>query len=205
VDARSQVGRWVGFDMTSSGHRIYWEHKRSIGVERSVKFDSTHVLDPPSAPFEGEEESTGVKRSTVAPKSSSTPPVPSLNDGSTTSTEVTDPLGGNFEHEDTSGGRGKRVRKESEYLERIRRGEGVVSAKPGDPKVPTGVQSGARKVPTLEEGRHEKGRKAPTLEEGRREKPIDEEEKKEYESWLTSDFRSARLIELSSTGVADLI
>jgi hypothetical protein len=53
----------------------------------------------------------------------------------------------------------------------------VVSAKPGDPKVPTGVQSGARKVPTLEEGR--------------REKPIDEEEKKEYESWLTSDFRSA--------------
>jgi hypothetical protein len=83
LDARSQVGRWVGFDMTSSGHRIYWEHKRSIGVERSVKFDSTHVLDPPSAPFEGEEESTGVKRSTVAPKSSSTPPVPSLNDGTT--------------------------------------------------------------------------------------------------------------------------
>jgi len=36
LDGRSNIGRWVGYDETSSGHRVYWANKRSISVERSV-------------------------------------------------------------------------------------------------------------------------------------------------------------------------
>jgi hypothetical protein len=40
LDGRLVIGCWVGFDETSSGHRIYWPDKHSVSVERSVKFDN---------------------------------------------------------------------------------------------------------------------------------------------------------------------
>ncbi|TFY61298.1 hypothetical protein EVG20_g7113 [Dentipellis fragilis] len=39
LDGRAVEGRWVGFDKDSThAHRIYWQHKHSITVERDVKF-----------------------------------------------------------------------------------------------------------------------------------------------------------------------
>ncbi|KIL56039.1 hypothetical protein M378DRAFT_42697, partial [Amanita muscaria Koide BX008] len=43
LDPRAKDGRWVGFDFSSKGHRIYWPSKRSVSVERTVVF--THVED----------------------------------------------------------------------------------------------------------------------------------------------------------------
>src|ERR1700678_1192528 len=40
LDGRSVIGRWVGFDEESSGHRIYAPEARSISIQRSVKFES---------------------------------------------------------------------------------------------------------------------------------------------------------------------
>ena len=40
LDGRSRIGRWMGFDEeTTDGHRIYWQERRAITVERSVKFN----------------------------------------------------------------------------------------------------------------------------------------------------------------------
>lgn len=40
LDGRSKIGRWVGFDpKTKEGHCVYWPKKRSISVERSVRFN----------------------------------------------------------------------------------------------------------------------------------------------------------------------
>jgi len=44
LDARAQVGRFVGYDSESKGYRIYWPHKRSVTVERNVVFNEDDVL-----------------------------------------------------------------------------------------------------------------------------------------------------------------
>jgi len=55
LDGRAKEGHWVGFDEESQAHRIYWEAKRSVTVERSIKFVPDDVaLDP--VPLEGEEK-----------------------------------------------------------------------------------------------------------------------------------------------------
>ena len=37
LDGRSKIGKWVGFDEISNGHRIYWPDKCSVTVECSIK------------------------------------------------------------------------------------------------------------------------------------------------------------------------
>ncbi len=37
-------GRWLGFDEISSGHRIYWEDKRNVTVERSISFETRDAV-----------------------------------------------------------------------------------------------------------------------------------------------------------------
>ena len=57
LDGRAKEGRWVGFDEESRGHRIYWEAKRSVTIERSVTFVPAEVdVRIGNAPVEGEME-----------------------------------------------------------------------------------------------------------------------------------------------------
>ena len=46
LDGRSKVGRWVGFDVATNGHRVYWPDKRSISIERSIKFANGDMILP---------------------------------------------------------------------------------------------------------------------------------------------------------------
>ncbi len=52
------MGRWLGFDEISSGHRIYWPNQRKVSVERSVQFEDV---------LEGELDSESVKHAPAAP------------------------------------------------------------------------------------------------------------------------------------------
>jgi len=56
LDGRAKLGRWVGFDEESAAHRVYWPEKRSVTVERSVRFvdDEEVVVRGVTVPFEGE-------------------------------------------------------------------------------------------------------------------------------------------------------
>ncbi|OJT02864.1 Retrovirus-related Pol polyprotein from transposon TNT 1-94, partial [Trametes pubescens] len=59
---RAKCGHWVGFDAQSKGSRIYWPGKRSITVERSIRFTDpgfplADALDD-TAELEGVEESS---------------------------------------------------------------------------------------------------------------------------------------------------
>jgi len=61
LDARAQLGRFVGYDSESKGYRIYWPTKRSVSVERNVVFndadinaDATTII--PGELSEGEKE-----------------------------------------------------------------------------------------------------------------------------------------------------
>jgi hypothetical protein len=40
LDGHSHVGRWVGFDEVSNGHRIYWPDKQTVSIKCSIKFDN---------------------------------------------------------------------------------------------------------------------------------------------------------------------
>ena len=144
LDARSQVGYWVGYEEASNAHRIYWPGKRTVSVERSVKFDIQDVRVDRTVPLEGE-QSTVERPAVVATHPSAPAPTPAAPSSATTTAEKTssapDPLGQNFENvPDSEGGRGKRTRKPSEYIQRLRAGEGSTEGRPKAPAVPKGIR-----------------------------------------------------------------
>ena len=64
LDGRSKIGRWIGYDEISNGHRIYWPDKRSVTVERSIKFANDDVIfpsNPIAKPIQGESDPVNPK------------------------------------------------------------------------------------------------------------------------------------------------
>ena len=44
LEGQSNIGHWVGYDEKSThAHRIYWPGRRTISVERNIKFDENNV------------------------------------------------------------------------------------------------------------------------------------------------------------------
>jgi hypothetical protein len=56
LDGRSVVGRWVGFNEESNGHRIYSPEKQTVSIQCSVKFNpgEIDVYLPCNVPLERE-------------------------------------------------------------------------------------------------------------------------------------------------------
>ena len=55
LDGQSSIGQWMGFDEeTKDGHRVYWPEKRTVSVERSVKFNVDDEVVVGVLPLEGE-------------------------------------------------------------------------------------------------------------------------------------------------------
>jgi transposase InsO family protein len=87
LDGRSRIGRWMGLDEeTGDGHRIYWPEKRTITVERSVKFnfDAVEVVVG-ELPLEGENSNIKLSISQSIPQ-----PTPKPNQKATVE-EIPDP------------------------------------------------------------------------------------------------------------------
>jgi hypothetical protein len=146
LDARSKVGRWVGFDPdTKDGHRIYWPEKRSVSVERSVKFNFNEevVVRIPSLEGEiGDESGDGNSKVVEAVE----PP----GDGNSKIVEPQRVV----EPPDVDYGRGKRIRKETEYVKMLKDGSAVTGQRltQGVSNVlPRGMQQGSR-VESVDDG-----------------------------------------------------
>ena len=56
LDGRAVEGQWVGFDPDSSGHCIYSPEKRTVSIQRSIKFnmDDDDVYLPRTSTLVGE-------------------------------------------------------------------------------------------------------------------------------------------------------
>src|ERR1700678_4421452 len=68
LDGRSKIGRWMGFDEeTGDGHRVYWAEKRSITIERSVKFNFKEEIIVGQLLLEGENLTSELDTSQTAP------------------------------------------------------------------------------------------------------------------------------------------
>jgi len=46
LDIQVKIGRFVGYDDESKGYRIYWPEKRSVTIEREVRFNPDKLLIP---------------------------------------------------------------------------------------------------------------------------------------------------------------
>ena len=128
LDGRSKIGRWMGFDPdTKDGHRIYWPEKRSVSVERSVRFNFNEETIVRILPFEGE--------TTGEPEESNNSNVKDSNVSQEPVAPEPEPVEG----------RGKGIRKESEYVRMLQEGAGVTGQRGVLPK-------GIRSVEAVDEG-----------------------------------------------------
>lgn len=57
LSPRAVEGRWVGYDVASKGHRIYFANKNRVGVERNVAFSKENLPVVEDLMVEGEPDS----------------------------------------------------------------------------------------------------------------------------------------------------
>ena len=140
LDGRSSVGRWMGFDAeTRDGHRIYWPERRTVSVERSVKFN----FEPEEVvvgvlPLEGERKP--VERSTIDAERDVDNQGPNQ-----TSIDVENPVEDPVPEAKPAEGRGQRIRKETEYVRLLKEGSGVTGSRGGG-VLPRGMRPGTSSV-----------------------------------------------------------
>jgi hypothetical protein len=167
LDGRSKIGKWVGFDEMSNGHRIYWPDKRSITVERSIKFDNSNgdmiILPIPTAmPIQGENEPRNQQRTSKI-ESEKLPEEPkeerttiqdvetfqtddqTLENLDTTTAETSQEdqwLGTPFNRvtDELVAARTRRVRMPSRIIQDIQKGLGTADNRPNKPDLPAGIQ-----------------------------------------------------------------
>ncbi|KAF8814408.1 hypothetical protein BYT27DRAFT_7053013, partial [Phlegmacium glaucopus] len=144
LDGRSKIGRWMGLDVeTQEGHRVYWPERRIITVERSVKFnfDEDDIMVK-ILPLEGEIRNIELQNAQPEDRTSSIEEIPDetpnveLNVDDVDMRDVVEPIEG----------RGKRIRKESEYVRMLREGAGVSGERRRANLLPKGVQIGSEIV-----------------------------------------------------------
>lgn len=92
LDGRAAEARWVGFDRDSThAHRIYWQDKNRISVERNVRFTSNTVTIRNSLPFSSNPTTT-----TASPPIQTQPiaylPTPPVSHAPASSTRTTAPV-----------------------------------------------------------------------------------------------------------------
>jgi hypothetical protein len=146
----------MGFDAeTKDGHRIYWPDKRRVSVERSVKFNvdddevivemlplegermqkSVRFADDES-PLEGERKSESERLTAIEPEKHN------VDNQTLDADPVPDPV------PEATEGRGKRIRKETEYVRMVKAGAVVTGPGMRGGTLPRGMQLG---TPVVEE------------------------------------------------------
>ena len=169
MDGRSKVGKWIGFDEISNGHRVYWPEKRSVTVEHSIKFVNGDVVLPPipaAQLIQGEKESMNLQHIPEITKSET--PDHKLEDQEHTSNPTThqpsldnpiinpmteenevDPADPQDQWQCTPfnrvtdelvAARSGRIRIPTRYVRDIQNGVGTADNRPSRPNLPTGIQ-----------------------------------------------------------------
>jgi len=106
LDGRSKIGWWMGFDEeTGNGHRVYWAEKRSITVERSVKFNFEDEVIVGQLLLEGENPNSEPTTSQSLPSKQTT--IEEVDEPEIETPVVPNHLGDAFEDVEPAKGRGK--------------------------------------------------------------------------------------------------
>jgi hypothetical protein len=73
LDDRGLEAKFVGYDSERKGYRIYWPKKRSVTVERNVKFHANEVVIPETVQDEGEKVNNSTTNAQKASERTKTP------------------------------------------------------------------------------------------------------------------------------------
>ena len=168
LDARAREGRWIGFDIESRAHRVYWTGNKNVSIERSVYFAAaerlegeqmdvptpkTSKIEPPAAPLPV--PPVPVPQPSVPPPVNAPPsPVSSLSSLSS-SGAVSESL--QLDDPDPEPRRSTRIRKPSRIVRELQAGVGVASTRstrsalPRGVSVPGGFDEGEESVDVLAE------------------------------------------------------
>ena len=139
LDGRAKKGYWVGIDDESKAHRIYWPKKRSVTVERSIKFIPKEVGGEIML-FEGENDDfKEVEELEKDPEPDDDPDEESNRPVSPPPIEE-QPINNETPASSDNEGPGKRIRKPSAYVQRIKEGEGSATGRESDNHMPRGLQ-----------------------------------------------------------------
>jgi hypothetical protein len=140
LEPRAQEARWLGFDVETRAHRVYWPGPGNVTVERNIYFKS-------SAALEGE----GLNIPTASSDRSADFDDPSTEDESTSESAPV-PVEQPVEQESESAEvtltdnppaqprRSQRLWKPSRIVRDLQAGEGVASSRPADPPLAPGLQ-----------------------------------------------------------------
>ena len=147
LDPRAREGRWIGFDVESRGHRVYWSSSRSVGVERNVYFAAAERLEgekldvPTSKTFQTEPRAAPLPLPAPPPPAPTPQPVPVPAPPSPPS--PLSPLSSLSEVEamlpEPQPERSTHLRKPSRVVRELQAGVGVASTRRSDPVIPRGV------------------------------------------------------------------
>jgi transposase InsO family protein len=150
LQPRARVGQWIGFDVESRGHRVYWPKNQTVSVERSVYFAAADRLEgenidvPTSKALQSEPLVPSPTPSSADPPEASPPsPASSLSSlsSSSSSRAVSDvlQLDEPEPQPEPELRRSSRNRTASRWVRDLQEGVGVSSTRRSDPKVPRGV------------------------------------------------------------------
>jgi transposase InsO family protein len=143
LDPRAREGRWIGFDVESHGHRVYWPANKSVSVERSVYFAAAKRLEgeemdvptPQTIPNEPLAASLPASSSAPAEPPEASPTSSSSSRAVSEVLQLDDPL----PEPETELRRSSRARIASRWIRDLQEGVGVSSSRRSDPRVPRGV------------------------------------------------------------------
>ena len=133
LDGCSKVRQWMGLDVeTKDGHRIYWPERRTVTVERSVKFNFEDKVNVGVLLLEGEARHDVELEPNISPN-----PETPFDDNEMPALEE---LLEDTDDVQLTEGRGKHIRKETEYVRMLRDGVGVTGEK-SKGLLPKGMQT----------------------------------------------------------------
>jgi transposase InsO family protein len=125
LSPRAKEGRWVGFGSNEESHRIYWEERRTVTVERNVIFPS--LSQPPILQSHESEKKSTTNNPEDIPLPV-TPPTP-IQEVESPDEEIPQTVR-----------RGTRMRKPSAYARSIKQGVGTAEGRDGQRAFPVGMQ-----------------------------------------------------------------
>lgn len=124
----------MGFDEeTKEGHRIYWPGKRSISVEMSDRFNVEQDEVVVGALLLKGENEVGKRLTTIESKKHDANDLTHDINNQTSDVETPDPVPEVVE------GQGKRIRKETKYVRKLKDGSGITGSRGGG-TLPRGMQ-----------------------------------------------------------------
>ena len=161
LDGCSRIGRWIGYNEISSGHRIYWPNKHLVTIECSIKFVNDDVIflsNPIAELIQGENHLSNNKNQWHDPETKSLededeepdtenhqddPSNPITENPSTKEIDfVTDKQNQQQvpENQATSEARSQRTRIPIRYIKDIQSGVGMINGRSGKSNLPVGIQ-----------------------------------------------------------------